>query len=521
MKKSRLIPWILSSTILSGLLAGCGSTATTAAPTSTAAVIALAPQTAPNWWFPITSDTAFSDLNMQMNALMYLPLVHISRHDDIDYAKSLAKTIVWNPSGTVYTITLNPQWHWSNGRPVTAKDVVWTIKMMLLASRSSTVSWNYGGAGIGGLPTSTSAGRWQSVTAPNAHTVVITLSRPSNPQWFIRNGLGQVTPVPISLWKHGTPNQTMNFIKSVSNTPQAAPYQVVDGPFKFDAQLSKIHNQYWTFVPNPHFNGIKPQLSRVIFQYESSDSAEFSALKTGKVTVGYLPSSMWAARHQLTNDTLFMPYLFGFTFLQPNDNAQAPGGLGPVFQKAYVRQALEMGIDQPAIIHSLYHGHAIVETGPIPPKPATVFDDSALNSPLYPYNPAAGKKLLESHGWVLKNGVLTKGTHTLAFTVLYMSGSDTDASLMQLIQQDWAKEGVRITLKSEPFNNVLSTAQQTDPTQWNMAFWGASSWTYEPDYYPTGGSFWMTGAGANQGGYNNQTMDRLIQASYQPGSTAQ
>lgn len=89
------------------------------------------------------------------------------------------------------------------------------------------------------------------------------------------------------------------------------------------------------------------------------------------------------------------------------------------------------------------------------------------------------------------------------------------------MKQDWAQEGIDVTLQSGPFDQVLSTAQQNDPTHWNMAFWGTQSWTYEPDYYPTGGSFYLSGAGANQGGYDSSTMNTLIKESYLPGTPNQ
>jgi peptide/nickel transport system substrate-binding protein len=46
------------------------------------------------------------------------------------------------------------------------------------------------------------------------------------------------------------------------------------------------------------------------------------------------------------------------------------------------------------------------------------------------------------------------------------------------------------------------------------------SWTYQPDYYPTGGGLFKTGADSNFGGYNNGTMNHLIAESYQPGTPA-
>ncbi|WP_053959071.1 peptide ABC transporter substrate-binding protein [Sulfobacillus thermosulfidooxidans] len=517
---------VLSAGIIGSslVLAGCGSTSTPStgssqavkSPMGNVAVVALTPQTSPNWWFPVVASTAYSDLNSQMQSLMYVPLIHISKTDGIDYKRSLASNVTWNSTGTVYTITLNKKWHWSNGQPVTSADVVWTTQLMLAASSgASSLPWGYGGAGIGGIPT-----RWKSVTADGPYKVIVTLTQPSNPQWFLHNGLGQILPAPKSVWDiHKNIDNELKFIQSVSNDPGSQYYNVVDGAFKFDAAASKTNNQYWTFVPNPNYDGHKASISKLIYKYETSSSAEFADLKTQKVNVGFLPPSLWNSRGELTADKFSTVYLFGFNYLQPNYNSKAPGGFGQIISHRYVREALEMGIDQQGMINSFYHGHGVVEFGPIPSKPPTQFDDPNLTNPA-PFNPQAGKKLLEEHGWKLVNGVMTKNGQKLAFTLDYVSGSNTITDQVQLMKQDWAQEGIQVTLLSQPFDTIISDANQGDPTKWQLDWWGGG-WTYEPDYYPTGGGLFGTGSAANYGGYSSSTMDSLIKKTYEPGTASQ
>lgn len=514
------LPLLAAAAILPvTLLAGCGSsspsTSSTTAQKGGTAVIALSAETSPNWWFPVISSEDYGDSNFQMNVMMYVPLIHISRTDGIDYKRSLAESVTANATGTKFVIHLNPKWHWSNGTQVTSQDVVFTWDVLKAASSNLTgATWAYGGAGSGGVPT-----RWTSVTAQGPETVDVTLNTPSNPNWFIHNGLAQIVPVSKAVWdKH--PNNMVKelaYIQSMANTPNASVYRVVDGPYKFQSMQA---NDYWSFVPNPHYDGHRSTLSKVIYQYETSPGAEFLGLRQGTINVGYLPTSDWDARNQLSGDVLTTPYAFGFTFLQPNYNASAPGHLGPIFQKLYIRQAMEMGIDQSAIIQTFFHGNGVLEADTIPSEPKTVFYNPNIK-PVYSFSPAQGKALLEKHGWHEVDGVMTKNGVKLSFTLLYISSSQSASNIVQLVKQDWAEEGINVSLQSGPFDQVLTTAQQDDPTKWNMAFWGTQSWTYEPDYYPTGGSFYLTGAGANQGGYNNATMNQLIRNSYLPGTPSQ
>lgn len=514
---------VTSSALLgsAALLAGFGSSGMVAAAahksaathTGGTAVIALAPTYTPNWFFPMLSAAAFSNVNSQVDSMMFRPLITFSKTDTVDYKRSLVSNITSNSTGTQYTLTLSHKYKWSNGDPVTAQDVVFTWNITKAASGSNAV-WVYGGAGIGGVPT-----RWASVTAVGTNKVIVKLTQPSSPTWFIHNGLGQLWPVSAKVWDKYPTNITkeMQFIQSVANSPMNPVYKVVDGAYHIQ---SATPNNSWVFVPNNSFGGHKSSLSKVIFQYETKDTSEFTALRTGTVNVGYLPAADWGARGQLTNDVITTPYLLGFNYLILNMNPKAPNGLGPVFSQQYVREAIQMGVDQPAMISGIFNGNASQEGGPVAPLPKTPFSNPAVSKPLYPYNPAAGKKLLQSHGWKEVNGVMQKNGVKLEFTFLAISGDQAQSNKQQLLQHDWAKEGIKVNIQQGNFDQIISTANQQNPTKWAMADWGAG-WTYEPDYFPSGGGLFATGAASNFEGYSNKTEDALIAQVYKPGTASQ
>lgn len=498
------------------VLAGAGSVSAHTAKTTSSGgtvVVALAPDSPPNWFVPVFSSSAYIEINAQIQFLMYRPLIYLNKQSQVDYSRSLARKVAVNASGTTYTITLNPKYRWSNGHPVTAQDVVFTWDLIRDATQPNA-PWTYGAAGSGGVPQD-----WKSVTAHGSNTVVVTLDKAVNPTWFIHNGLSQISPIPKASWDKypSNPTQELRFIQSVANSPTNPVYHVVDGPFQFKSWQA---NNYWELVPNPHFGGHKASINKLIFQYETSSANEFVGLRDGTVSVGYLPPSMYQARHSLPNDQLSLTYLFGMNYMLPNLNSKAPGGTGQAFSNLYVRQALEMGIDQKGIINGLYHGAGVPTDGPIPSKPPTIYRDSALNTAPYPFNPAAGKRLLENHGWREVKGVMTKKGQALSFTLLYAAGSTTETHMMELIKNDWAQEGIQVTLQQMPINELFATTSQSDPTKWQMGYWGAG-WTYQLDYYPTGGNLFATGAGENLGGYNNSTLDQLIQATYRAGTPSQ
>ncbi len=506
------------------ILAGCGSSptnpsaSTAKAPASigNTAVVALPPQTGLNWFFPIEPNTVYSVYNNQTVFNTYVPLISVTSTDGLDYSRSLAKSITANSNGTVYTIDLNSKYHWSNGTPVTSADVVWTTNLLLYSSNSSNkkLPWLNGGAGIGGIPTLI-----KSVKANGTYQVIVTLNKPSNPAWFIRNGLGQIVPAPKSVWDiHKNMINEMNFIKSVGNSPQSSYYNVVDGPFKYDAALSKPNNQYWTFVPNKKFDGHQASISKLVYDYFTSSTAEFSALQKGTINVGYLPFHLYKERSKLTQDKFSASYPFGFNYFIVNFNSAAPGHFGTLMKNRYAREALQMGIDQKAMIQAFANGLAVPSYDPVPSRPLTAFFDQSLKNP-YPYNPKQGKKLLLAHGFTMKNGVMTKNGIPFQFTLVYPTASKLILDEVQLLKQDLANEGIDVTLEPQPFNNIIADTQ-ANASKW-QAIWFGGGWSYEPDYFPTGGGLFATNAGSNTGGYSNQALDALIAKTYQPGTSSQ
>lgn len=506
---------LTSISALALIISGCGAKPIVSSPAHGATVVvAEAPQTTPDWFFPVLSSTGYASYNMEIIFLMYRPLIYLGPTNQVDYGRSLVSKIAQNASGTTYTLTLSHKYRWSNGEPITAHDVVFTWNLIKEAATLPNAPWTYGPAGSGGVP-----GDWSQVTANGPNTVIITLKHPANPEWFIHNGLSQLYPVPKSVWDRypDNPIKELTLIKNVANSPANKLYDVVDGPFKFEGMSP---NQYWSLVPNPQFGGHRATIGKLVFQYETSSSSEFGGLKSGTISVGYLPPSMYSSRKDLPHDVMSSSYLFGMNYLVPNLSPKAPGGIGTVFSNQYVRQALEMGIDQPGIIKTLYHGAGVATDGPIPPTPKTKFFDPVLAKAPYPFNPASGKKLLENHGWRESHGVMAKNGQKLAFTLLYSSGSTTETSMVELMKSDWAQEGIDVRLQSEPINDVLATASPSDANKWQMAYWGGG-WTYQFDYYPTGGNLFKAGAGENMGGYDSPTMNTLIDATYEPGTPAQ
>ncbi len=492
------------------ILAGCG-TPNAAQPTTKSNVSqpvhggtiiqALGPLVAINWYQPLRPVAYNSLYDAWAASLMYKGLFHIAPNGTIDFSRSIASAISWNKAGTVYTVKMNPKWYWSDGAPVTAQDVQFTWKLIQAASSSNAPApWPYAGAGSGGVPQLI-----KSFQVINAHEFQITLTNPVNQVWFEYNGLGDFMPLPAQAWDLHPNNLDQELSYLASNGNNVNFFKVVDGPFRL---TNAIQNVSWTFTPNSHYDGHKPYINKFVLAYQTSETSEVNGLKTGTVQVGYLPLSMYSVRSQLTNDTLNTSYNYSIdrTIL----NFRSPS-VGTILRQLPVRQAMQMGIDQQSIIQALYNGMGVPGTGPVPLHPKT-FLAPQLSHPLYPFNIKAGIQLLNKNGWHLVNNVMTNSKgQQLSFNMEYNAGSSTTLAMVQIMQQDWAKEGIKVSLSPLPFATMLQYHHQ--PTKWEIQT--GLGWSYGGSY-PTGGGMYASNGGYNFYGYSNQAMDSLIAATHSP-----
>ncbi|MCY0881009.1 MAG: ABC transporter substrate-binding protein, partial [Firmicutes bacterium] len=338
---------VVSTAVMgSMLLAGCGTTSSAASTTAKTAVkggdvlFALPPSSNLDWYLPITNSSGNTLYNDQLINQLYKSLIVIGKNYKIDWHSSIASKITYNKNGTVYHVYLNPKWHWSTGQPVNTSDVMFTWNFIKAASSSSAPApWPYSGAGEGDIPNGV-----KSVVANSADEFTITLKKPTNQEWFEYNGISQLTPLPAFAWNKYPNNMTqeLKYLGKEATNPSFD--KIVDGPFELQ---SAKPSQSWTLVPNPHYDGHRSTLSKLIFVYETSGTAEFAALKTGQINVGYLGLSEYDSRKQLTSmgDKISPQYSMGYFDTELDMNSTAPNHLGPVFDKLYVRQAMQMGIN--------------------------------------------------------------------------------------------------------------------------------------------------------------------------------
>ncbi len=368
--------------------------------------------------------------------------------DDFSTIPGLAATWDKSPDGLTYTYHLRKDLKWSDGEPLTADDIAWTI------NTSRDQEW------INHYATTQNL----TATAIDASTVEITSSVP-DPKLPTMD----VYIVPKHIWESKAADDI---------TTYDALDGVGSGPFTLK---SRNAGQDWTMVANPNYWGGKPQVDQVVFRVFTEGSAMVAALKSGEIDfVHDVPSEAFDTLKNEPNIVAISGAQGGFSELAMNG---MQGGLGdghPALQDITVRHAIAMAIDRPALFDRVIHGQGVmndtlgVSADPVwtPEIPA----DQQLN-----YDPEAAKKLLDEAGYKDTDGdgirEMPDGTKPLNFRYAELSDSDNAPAIRELIT-GW--------LKAVGIGTEVSTYDQTQLTdviasgEYDMFVWG---WTpyVDPD----------------------------------------
>jgi peptide/nickel transport system substrate-binding protein len=497
------------------------------------------PGSNPNTPFPITGFAGASVANIgSFQFLMWRPLYwtgwpgNAAKQANYD----LAYPPVYSSNGTTVTITLR-HYSWSDGTPVTARDVEFWLN---LVRANKTSYYDYS---VGELPDDI-----VSLNIISERTFSITFNTSYSRLW-LGNELSQIIPLPQQSWDRTSSTgadgnydltttgavSVFNFLTAQSNDEATigtnSIWQTVDGPYHLKSFLPATGRA--VLEANTSYSGpIKPTIAEVVEEPFTSDASEFNALRAGDIDYGYVPPEdvdqlSYLKSHGYTVD----PWpAFGVNFIPINFTNPTTG---PIFKQLYIRQAMQELIDEPAYITDFFHGYASPDYGPVAAEPASEFVGPAAKTNPYPYDPSRAKALLKAHGWTVRpNGTSScanAGTASdecgagiqagqqLTFTMEYASGTAAWTSEMEALRSAFSLVGISLTLTSASFNTVLTYAEPCNSSTgagctWDMLYYGAGEFYVFNYEVPTGDVYFACSGAANFDGYCNSKADSLISA---------
>ncbi|HSR87302.1 MAG TPA: ABC transporter substrate-binding protein [Streptosporangiaceae bacterium] len=553
-----LAAWVAGAA-LAAVLTACGpassavsgSSGRSTGSASNSVTYAMQPGGFANYPFPffagknyIGDDTVYNVNDFQYQ--LYRPLYWFGTGTTpyLNPAESLAEKPLY--SNHHVTIRLKQNYKWSNGEPVEASNVVFFMNMMKALGKN-WIFWSQTG-----LPTDVT-----NVRAASKFVVTFDITtRQFSQSWFTNNMLSEITPMP-AYWdrtKNGPSHcsttvsdclAVYNYLNSQAIKPTTSfatspIWSIVDGPWKIQSldsqgKLVLTYNTQYGGPVSPHHITTFTELPF------TSEQAEYNVLQdptsSQTIDVGYLPTVdapvppagqlVGANPSSLSNYQLSVLYVWQMTYFPYNFNNNT--GQAPIFKQLYFRQAFQALVDQEGVIDGPLHGYGKATTGPVSTYPLTKYLAPQLAGHRDPWtlNIPRVQKTLQAHGWTVNpNGIdtcakggagpghcgagIAAGT-PLKFTLQYALGRDWMESAVRELASNASLAGIQVRLDGKSFGDVVNSAFGLNGQGWQMAFWG--SWTYAPDYLPTGDTLFASAAANNAGAYNDPHNDQLITAS--------
>ncbi|MGZ5432637.1 MAG: ABC transporter substrate-binding protein [Thermoanaerobaculia bacterium] len=419
---------------------------------------------------PVTAATIY---DRWIAEYLFTPLIHLDQ--DLQPIPGLAESWDVSDDGRLYRFELNEKATFSDGTPVRASDVLFTLQK-IVDPKSEAVQ-------VVGAFEHLDLARTKVV---DDHTIEIAFREPLASQMVRFN---DVNVIPEHVYGKG------NFRNDFNATA------VGSGPYRL---VKREPGKEIIVERRADFWGQKPPLQRVIFKVIVDHGTAWNALRRGDIDETRLASDVWL--RERSNPELMKSIDFK-RFYTLSYNFIAWNGRHPLLRDKRVRRALAMCVPIEAVIQQLYHGTARAMTGPFTP------DDFAYNPtiPAIRYDPEGARRMFASAGWLDSDGdgVLDKGGKPFELELTIMSGAPTTIQFAQMVQAEMKMVGVDLELATlEPsvaIQRILSGNYQSAYLGFDL--------DNDPDPFNILHSSQFPPRGQNFVYFGNREIDRLIEAS--------
>ncbi|MEC4814964.1 MAG: ABC transporter substrate-binding protein [Scytonema sp. PMC 1069.18] len=370
--------------------------------------------------------------------------------------------------------TLREGLKWSDGKPLTADDVIFTYQDIIFNPKIPT-DWK-DSLKIG------SSGAFPEIRKIDSRRVEFILPEPFSP--FLYTTTGGTTNTVSILPKHALEKSLKSM--DAKGNPQflstwgtdTDPGQIiVNGPYKIERYLP---GQRVVFQRNPYYwrkdsqGNQLPYVHRIVWEIiESTDTMILQFRSGGLDTVLVSPENFSLLKRE-ENRGNFTIYNggpeFSKTFISFNLNkGKRKNGqplINPVksrwFNTLAFRQAVAYAIDRQSMLNNVFRGIGTLQDSPIDTQSPYYFPpEKGLK--VYSYNPEKARKLLLEAGFKYdsRNQLLDSDGNRVRFTLVTNAENKTRVSMGSQIKYDLSKIGIQVDFNPIAFNTLTDKMSNT------------------------------------------------------------
>jgi peptide/nickel transport system substrate-binding protein len=316
-----------------------------------------------------------------------------------------------------YTFTLRQGVKFSNGQPMTSKDVKFSIDQNTKASQG----WGFINTAI------------KSVSAPSPDTVVVHLKYPWAPLL-----------ADLSIFSNGIIPD--NYAGKSETAFYNAP--IGTGPFKWDVWHK---GQSLTLVKNPNYwEKGKPYLDSITWTDVANDNTRQQQLQGGQAQIDQFPA--WSTVTNLQSTQGVHMNLFNST----QTNYLAFNETRKPFQDVHVRRAISLALNRDALVKAVLFGHGKPANSLFPPQ-VPYYDP---NTPGYQFNLAEAKKEMAQ----------SSVPHGFSTSIVIPSGNSDYLTISTIVQSELKPLGINVKINQlDP--NTENTQTQNLNYDMTLTLW--------------------------------------------------
>ncbi len=413
-----------------------------------------------------------TEINKYAVGLMFLPLMELDK--DMNFQGMLADSIT-TEDNVNFVVHIDENATWSDGTPVTAEDVEYTVRRLAspVVNNTTLMLYAFEGTSEEGF-VEEGAESMAGVQVIDEKTVQFTSKYPMALTTFENTYARYIHTLPKKVLEQLSEEELLT--SDWFNKPD-----VVSGPF-FVTDFDNDH--YISYEANADYWKGAPKIDKLNIRIIDA-SQVYAGLQSGEIDI--------------THHTMTAIPQEDYESIEALENVEAVYGSPITNQSAFiqtanitdarVRQALVYAIDRQKLVDELLKGHGEVVDGFL--SSASPFFDEGI-TPIS-YDPEKAKELLAQAGW--------DGSQTLRFYV--NSGDSTFVNGAQVLVAQWAAVGINVEVQTVDLATLMTVAGTTD---YDIL---AVQYTYAPvDPYPD--VDWLLSGEGSWTGYHSDEISEAL-----------